>query len=97
MTNPITASRERIICEALKNHHLPEDSSYTSRKWLDSALLQHEAVVREEMKKQFRKFQFRYVITGDEIKYSGGPERLSKKKEYLERDLFRQLGDNILS
>lgn len=99
MTNPITASRERIVEEIQSD--LAENGYACKRcvkdlmELVNPALLQHETVVREEMEKQFRKFQFRYIITGDEIKYCGDPERLSQRKEYLERDLFRQLGDKI--
>lgn len=44
---------------------------------------------------ELMKIQFSYVISSDEIKYSGGPERFSEMKEHYERDLFYQLGDKI--
>lgn len=46
--NPITASRERIVRELDQKYHRQGDNG-EAQLWLDAALLQHEATVKEEM------------------------------------------------
>lgn len=96
-------SIEDILDNDYHSSKLPFSASFKDFTYIAERLLplfreQLTLARREEREKansKLRKYEFSYVISSDEIKHSGGPERLSERKEAYERNLFCQLGEKI--